>query len=133
MRLPLAEINGAFERARWAAGARDFEVAAAEIDAALAYADLLNDDDAFAIVREASTLVDDVLEGRLGGLSAIPSIVSEELDVHVARLSSEQAFLLSRIDGRCSVEEVIDLTPLPRHRTLLLLVRLLRQNVIALD
>jgi serine/threonine protein kinase len=133
MRLPLAEINGAFERARWAAGALDFEVAAAEIDAALAYADLLNDDDAFAIVREASTLIDDVLESRLGGLSATPRIESEELDIHLGRLSSEQAFLLSRIDGKCSVEEVIDLTPLPRHRTLLLLVRLLRQKVIAVD
>lgn len=133
MRLPLAEINGAFERARWAAAARDFEVAAAEIDAALAYADLLNDDEAFAIVRDAATLVDSVLESRLGGPTAIPRIASEGLDTHVARLSSEQAFLLSRIDNTSSVEEIIDLTPLPRHRTLLLLVRLLRQKIIALD
>lgn len=133
MRLPLAEISGAFERARWAAGTRDFEVAAAEIDAALAYADLLNDDDAFAIVRDASPLIDSVLESRLGGLSATPRIAREGLDVHLTRLSSEQAFLLSRIDGTSSVEEVVDLTPLPRHRTLLLLVRLLRQKVITVD
>jgi serine/threonine protein kinase len=131
MRLPLAEINGAIERARQAAGAKDFEVASAEIDAALAYADLLNDDDAFAIVREASALIDGVLESRLGGLSAKPRVASEGLDVHVMRLSPEQAFLLSRIDGRCSVEEVLDLTPLPRRRTLLLLVRMLRQKIIA--
>lgn len=133
MRLPLAEINGAIERARKAAGTREFEVAAAEIDAALAYADLLNDDDAFAIVRDASALIDFVLESRLGGLSAKPRITREQLDLHVARLSSEQAFLLSRIDGQSSVEEVLDLTPLPRHRTLLLLVRLLRQKIIAVD
>lgn len=132
MRLPLAEINGAIERARQAAGSRDFDVAAAEIDAALAYADLLNDDDAFAIVTEASALIDFVLESRLGGLDARPHIASEGLDLNVMRLSPEQAFLLSRIDGTSSVEEVIDLTPLPRRRTLLLLVRLLRQKIIAL-
>ena len=131
MSLPLAEINGAIERARNAADSGDFEVAAAEIDAALAYADLLNDDDAFAIVRNASATIDFVLESRLGGLAAKPRITREELDLHVARLSSEQAFLLSRIDGTSSVEEVLDLTPLPRHRTLLLLVRLLRQKIIA--
>ena len=132
MRLPLAEINGAIDRARWAAAARDFDVAAAEVDAALAYADLLNDDDAFAIVHDAAMLIDNVLESRLGGLSATPRIASEALDVNVMRLSSEQAFLLSRIDGTSNVEEVLDLTPLPRRRTLLLLVRLARQKIITL-
>ena len=46
-------------------------------------------------------------------------------------LLPEEAFLLSRIDGVASAEEVLDLSPLPRLRTLRLLVRMLRQKLIS--
>ena len=46
-------------------------------------------------------------------------------------LLPEEAFLLSRIDGVASAEEVLDLSPLPRLRTLRLLVRMLRRNLIS--
>jgi len=39
--------------------------------------------------------------------------------------------LLSRIDGVASAEEVLDLSPLPRLRSLRLLVRMLRQQLIS--
>jgi len=39
--------------------------------------------------------------------------------------------LLSRIDGVASAEEVLDLSPLPRLRSLRLLGRMLRQQLIS--
>ena len=49
------------------------------------------------------------------------------------RFSPEQAFLLSRVDGGVTLEETIDLSPLPRQKTLRLLVSMMRQGLIGAE
>jgi len=48
-----------------------------------------------------------------------------------SRVSPEQAFLLSRLDGGVSVEEVLDLSPLSRRDTLRQLLALTRDGLVA--
>jgi hypothetical protein len=49
-----------------------------------------------------------------------------------SRVSPEQAFLLSRLDGGASVEEVLDLSPLSRRDTLRQLLALMRDGLVAI-
>jgi len=123
-----ARLLNALSEARKARSARDMERAATLVEHALSMADALaSAEAAFAIGREEA-LIEGSLEmclgPRNGVLHALPS--SEER----TSLLPEEAFLLSRIDGIASAEEVIDLSPLPRVRTLRLLVRLLRLRLI---
>jgi len=46
------------------------------------------------------------------------------------RVLPEQAFLLSRVDGVASVEDLVDLSPLPRQETMRHLVSLLREGAL---
>ena len=61
-------------------------------------------------------LIDHIFETRIGSLQQRLSVVSVPSNMN-SRVSPEQAFLLSRLDGGASVEEVLDLSPLvaPRY------------------
>ncbi len=48
-------------------------------------------------------------------------------------MTSAEAFLISRVDGGTTVEEVLDLSPLPRLASLRLLVALLKHGVMRID
>jgi len=117
------------EEAKKARSARDIDLAAKHVESALSVADALDDRDASLLLDREEALIEGSLEMRLGRREHALRLLPQP-DDGVALLP-EEAFLLSRIDGVASTEEVVDLSPLPRLRTLRLLVRLLRQNLIS--
>ena len=125
----LTDLLLALSEARKARSARDVELAATLVERALTIADQLNDSESAAALAREEALIEGSLEMSLGrrdrALRVQPPWVGEG-----QALLPEEAFLLSRIDDLSSMEEVLDLSPLPRVRTLRLLVRMLRRNLL---
>jgi len=119
----------ALEGAKKARSARDIDLAATFVERALSLADLLGNSEALAALEREEALIEGSLEMRLGRRERALRLLPQSQDR--VSLLPEEAFLLSRIDGVASAEEVLDLSPLPRLRTLRLLVRLLRQKLIS--
>ena len=122
-------LLGALDAAKKARSARDIDLAAAMVERALSIADALSNGVALATLEREEALIEGLLEMRIGprdhALRVQPPAAGE-----YPSLLPEEAFLLSRIDGVATTEEVLDLSPLPRVRTLRLLVRLLRRRLI---
>jgi hypothetical protein len=126
----MKELGQAIARAREAFGLSEVDLAVSYIEHALQLAARLGASGASSIDKEDALIVA-VLQSRLGSLAgrlAVRRVPSGPSDL---RISPEQAFLLSRLEGYGSVEEVLDLSPLPRRETLRHLVSLLQKGVIA--
>ena len=117
------------EDARNARSARDIDLAAKHVERAMGIADVHGIREALAALEREEALIEGSLEMRLGDRKR-PLRLLRQPDVR-ASLLPEEAFLLSRIDGVASAEEVLDLSPMPRLRTLRLLVRMLRYKLIS--
>ena len=127
-RLELLEV---LEEAKRARSARDIDGAAALVERALSLADAIGQPEAAAVLEREEALIEGSLEMRLGRREHTLRLLPQAEER--VSLLPEEAFLLSRIDGVASAEEVVDLSPLPRLRTLRLLVRMLRQKLISND
>lgn len=121
----LLQTLAAAKRAR---SARDIDLAASLVERALAVAEALGDRDAEAALEREEALIEGALEIRLGPRGFALRVGPPRKDDRLSLLP-EEAFLLSCIDGHVSAEEMLDLSPLPRVRTLRLLVRLLRRGL----
>ncbi|HKO48471.1 MAG TPA: serine/threonine-protein kinase [Polyangiaceae bacterium] len=117
------------EDAKKARSARDIDVAAKLVERAMGIADVHGSREALAALEREEALIEGSLEMRLGDRGR-PLRLLRQPDVR-ASLLPEEAFLLSRIDGVASAEEVLDTSPMPRLRTLRLLVRMLRYKLIS--
>ena len=124
------DLARALDQARQAHGMGDTELAVNNAETALLVADALNSPEATARLDSSRTLLNAIFEARLGSLSQ-RMIVLPPTSNRKVRVSPEQAFLLSRVDGGVTLDEAIDLSPLPRQKTLRLLVSMLRQGLIA--
>jgi serine/threonine protein kinase len=125
------DIPESLERARQALGLGDLNLAVAYAESAIRLAEMFDTSEARLLVDAESMLIDHIFETRIGSLRQRLSVVSLPSNLD-SRVSPEQAFLLSRLDGGASVEEVLDLSPLSRHDTLRQLLALLRDGLIAL-
>lgn len=125
------EVSRALQQARQAYGLGDLDIAVNFAETALAAAEALASPEANELVDRAATLLDGIFLSRLGPptsrLAAVDSSAAPR-----ARVTPEQAFLLSRVEGGATLEEVLDLSPLPRLRTLRLLVGMLRLRMITI-
>jgi serine/threonine protein kinase len=126
------DLHRALEQARQAHGMGDIELAVNNAETALLVADALNSPEAQSRVESSRTLLNAIFEARLGSLSQRMVVLSPTSNRKL-RVSPEQAFLLSRVDGGVTLDEAIDLSPLPRQKTLRLLVSMLRQGLIAAE
>jgi serine/threonine protein kinase len=126
------DLGRALDQARQAHGMGDIELAVNNAETALLVADALNSPDAQARLDSSRTLLNAIFEARLGSLSR-RMVVLSPTSHRKMRVSPEQAFLLSRVDGGVTLDEVIDLSPLPRQKTLRLLVSMIRQGLIAAE
>jgi serine/threonine protein kinase len=126
----LQDIPRALEQARQALGLGDHTLAVSYAESALRVAEGFDSPEAQRLIDTEEMLIDHIFETRLGSLQHRLS-VKEVPSGPTARVSPEQAFLLSRLDGGGTVEEVLDLSPLPRRDTLRLLVEMLRDGLIA--
>ena len=123
----MSRLNKALEGAKKAFGARPRPGSQARRARAERGDALGNSESAAALDREEA-LIEGSLEVRLGRLDRLRVLTPPPGER--ASLLPEEAFLLSRVDGIASADEVLDLSPLPRQRTLRLLVRLLRRGLI---
>jgi serine/threonine protein kinase len=126
------DLSRALEQARQAHGMGDIELAVNNAETALLVADAMNTPEAQERVRSSTTLLNAIFESRLGKLSQRMVVLSPNSKQKL-KVSPEQAFLLSRVDGGVTLDEAIDLSPLPRQKTLRLLVSMLRQGLIAAE
>ncbi len=128
----LSDLGRALDQARQAQGLGDSELAVNNAETALLVADALNSPEARSVVERSLTLLNNIFEARLGSLSQRLVVLTPTSSKPV-RVSPEQAFLLSRVDGGVTLDEALDLSPLPRQKTLRLLVAMMRQGMIAAE
>lgn len=126
------DLTRALDQARQAHGMGDIELAVNHAETALLMADTLGTPEAHARIDASTTLINAIFEARLGKLSQRLTVLSPTSSKKL-RFSPEQAFLLSRLDGGVTLEETIDLSPLPRQKTLRLLVSMMRQGLIGAE
>ncbi len=67
---------------------------------------------------------------RLGGLSAVLGVRVAGADVRWLGLDHRAGFLLSLVDGTTTVEEIVDVSSMPRHEALRLLAELLEASAV---
>jgi hypothetical protein len=67
---------------------------------------------------------------RLGGLGAVLGLKVAGAEVRWLGLDHRAGFLLSLVDGSTSVEEIVDLSGMPRHEALRLLAELLDNGAV---
>lgn len=126
---PAAEVVAAVDQARSALGRGELDLAARYAETALEVAAYARNDDVEAAVELSTPALERVFEAKLGGLRSelsierVPSAAETEM-------TSAEAFLISRVDGGTTVEEVLDLSPLPRLASLRLLTALLKHGVV---
>jgi len=126
------DLTLALDRARQAHDVGDIELAVNNAETALLVADALASPEAGARLESSRTLLSAIFEARLGSLSRRMVVLAPASNKKL-RVSPEQAFLLSRVDGGVTLDEAIDLSPLSRQKTLRLLVSMLRQGLIAAE
>jgi len=126
----LQDIPESLERARQALGLGDLNLAVAYAESAIRLAETFDTSEARLLVDAESMLIDHIFETRIGSLQHRLTVVIAPSSVD-SRVSPEQAFLLSRLDGGASVEEVLDLSPLPRRDTLRQVLALMRDGLVA--
>lgn len=115
--------------AREAFGLGDLDLAVSYVESALSTADRSGspmDPD----LERSSVLIEAILRTRLGASGGRLRVRTPFRSVP---LSPEQAFLLSRLEDRASVEELLDVSPLPRRVTLRHLLTLLRHGALTLE
>ena len=102
--------------------------------AALSAAELIlgrdpTDAEAIAVCHASREKLASLFLARLGSLEAVPRPV-EDVDVRWLGLHHRGAFLLSRVDGVASVEQILDVSGMPRLEALRTLVELLEAGAI---
>jgi serine/threonine protein kinase len=125
----LQDIPESLERARQALGLGDLNLAVAYAESAMRLAESFDTNEACLLVDAESMLIDHIFETRIGSLQQRLSVASVPSNMD-SLVSPEQAFLLSRLDGGASVEEVLDLSPLSRRDTLRQLLALMRDGLV---
>jgi hypothetical protein len=81
--------------------------------------------------EEYEEILDDIYLAALGGTDSIPSLAVPVARIAELPIEPQAAFVLSRIDGGSSVEDVIDMSAaLTRVETLRILYGLLEQGII---
>ena len=88
-----------------------------------------------AAVLRARTGCRDVLikmyESRIGSFDRVPKAVVSDREIIWRNLDSAAGFILSRIDGMISFEDIMDISGLPRFETCRILSRLLQDGIIS--
>jgi len=125
----LQDIPAALEQARLALGLGDLNLAVSYAESALRLSDGFDSPEAQLLIEREETLIESVFATRLGSLEHRLNVLRAPSGAG-ARVSPEQAFLLSRLDGGVTVEEALDLSPMPRRDTLRALAQMLRDGLV---
>ena len=91
------------------------------------------DPEATATVAECRNQLEALYVARLGGLYGFPRVIVKRSNIPWLGLDHRGGFLLSRIDGRHPVDELVDVSGMPRLETLKTLVDLLEAGTIRIE
>lgn len=69
----------------------------------------------------------------LGSLSRVPHALVSLMDIPTGRIGPREAFLVSQIDGMLSIDELLDVSGLPRVEALRVLLRLVQIGYVEID
>jgi hypothetical protein len=70
---------------------------------------------------------------RVGSLTRVPIVTVRDVDLRWLGLDHRAGFLLSRIDGHASLEEILDVSGMPRLEALRTLVELCEAGALSFD
>jgi hypothetical protein len=83
------------------------------------------------IHRHGDTLLD-IYERYIDNPAAVPILAISPIEFHEHAIDSRAAFLLSRIDGVLTIEDILDVSGMPRLEAYRYLCGMLRQGILAL-
>jgi hypothetical protein len=92
-----------------------------------------NHGEALALAKKCREVLSDMYSSRVGGLHRVPRIVMGPDQVRWLSLDHRAGFLLSMVDGVSSVDDLLDVSGMPRLDALRVLCGLLDQKAISLD
>jgi serine/threonine protein kinase len=128
-----AKLRDAIDQARLAMGFGDLDLAIDYAESALRFAAQNDDEAARDAISRATTLFDLIFETRLGSLDRRVVVRKAPTGAGRGSLSPQQAYLLSRIEGRETLENVVSLAPMPRREAIRLIVSLLRRGILEIE
>jgi hypothetical protein len=111
----------------------NLEQAVVTAEGALRQCDLAPPPGIADVIDEAHDLFADVFGKYIGSDQAIPLCALAPEALALRNLDHHAGFLLSRIDGVCTVEQIVDFAGIPRVQALRFLVSLMRNKVIRLQ
>ena len=88
--------------------------------------------DARRIAGESRRRHEHPYTSRLGGLGRVPRVAMPDTDLRWLGLDHRAGFLLSRVDGENTIDELVDVSGMPRLEALKTLVELLQVGAIRL-
>jgi len=86
--------------------------------------------DALLYAEHCRDVLKQMYLSRLGGLRRVPNVAVGQEQLRWLSLDHRAGFLLSLVDGRSTLDEVLDMSGMSDLEALRLLVQLLQQNVI---
>jgi hypothetical protein len=86
--------------------------------------------DALLYAEHCREVLKQMYISRLGGVRRVPQVVVSPEQLRWLSLDHRAGFLLSLVDGRSSLDEVLDMSGMPDLEALRVLMQLLQQNVI---
>jgi hypothetical protein len=86
-----------------------------------------------SLLPEYDALLVETYLTALGGPASVPTLAVRQVDVAALPLGPQAAFVLSRIDGASSIEDVLDMSVLARVETLRILCELLQRGIIRVE
>ena len=85
------------------------------------------------VAAKSVAKLEQLYTSRLGAMSSVPRVAVPEGEVRWLGLDHRAAFLLSRIDGSHSIEEIVDVSGMPRLEALKTLVELKDLGALSVD
>jgi hypothetical protein len=89
--------------------------------------------EAHAVARASRERLEEHYTSRLGSLACVPRVIVPDADVRWLGLDHRVAYLLSRIDGAHTLEELVDASGMDRLETLKAFAQLLELRAVELQ
>ncbi len=131
-RARLSDLSDALEEVRRALAFGETDLAYSEAQRVLDLCRQVGTPEASQLLSRSAELLDRVFEARLGDLKRRPHAMPRS-EGRGPSLTPEMAYLLSLLDERFSIEELIDLSPMSRTDTLRLLSVAVDQGLVGLS
>jgi hypothetical protein len=90
-----------------------------------------NDAEALKCMESCRRVLEQMYTTRIGSLERVPFVAVPQEQLRWLNIDHRAGFVLSHVDGNCSLEQILDVSGMPTLDTLRILYELLQQRVIA--